>query len=250
MAGRFILLLTLAAGLIGDVPARAQQDLVADLSDHLVAITTGFTGADVLLFGAIEGEGQIVVTVTGPRGDVTVRRKERVVGVWANVESVTFVNAPSFYAVASTEPLENVANADIRQRQQIGIENIAMHPDDREVDPGTAAIFRAGLVRNKRAAGLYSDAALPITVLSNRLFRTRIHLPANVAIGTYTVAVYYLRDGSAVHAQTTPLVVSKTGIGADIFLFAHTNSAAYGVLAIIVAVAAGWLAAWIGRKVG
>ncbi|MCR9071772.1 MAG: TIGR02186 family protein [Alphaproteobacteria bacterium] len=250
MAARLLLFLTMAAGLFGDMPARAQQDLVADLSDHLVAITTGFTGADVLLFGAVEGEGEIVVTVTGPRGDVTVRRKERVVGVWANVEAVTFANVPAFYAVAATKPLESVATPDIRQRQQIGIENVAMVPDDAAIDAATAAAFRAGLIRNKRAAGLYADDVLPVTVLSNRLFRTRIHLPANVAIGTYTVAVYYLRDGSAVHAQTTPLVVSKTGIGADIFLFAHTNSAAYGVLAIIIAVAAGWLAAWIGRKVG
>lgn len=250
MVGRLILLLLFAAGLIGDVPARAQQDLVADLSDHLVAITTGFTGADVLLFGAVEGEGEIVVTVTGPRGDVTVRRKARVAGVWANVESVTFANTPAFYAVAATEPLEEVANPDIRQRQEIGVDNLSLRPVDADVDPETAAAFRAGLIRNKKAAGLFADNVLPITVLSNRLFRTRIHLPANVAVGTYTVAVYYLRDGSAVHAQTTPLVVSKTGIGADVFLFAHTNSAAYGVLAIIVAVASGWLAAWIGRKVG
>ena len=250
MIARIFILLTLAAGLIGDAPVRAQQDLVADLSEHLIAITTGFTGADVLLFGAVEGEGEIVVTVTGPRGDVTVRRKERVAGVWANVESVTFGNTPSFYAVASTEPLENVASVDIRQRQEIGIENLALRPEDADVDPGTAAIFRAGLIRNKQAVGLFTEAVLPITVLSNRLFRTRIHLPANVATGTYTVAVYFLRDGSAVHAQTTPLVVSKTGIGADIFLFAHANSAAYGVLAIVIAIAAGWLAAWIGRKVG
>jgi uncharacterized protein (TIGR02186 family) len=121
---------------------------------------------------------------------------------------------------------------------------------DEDVHPDTVAAFRAGLIRNKVTAGLFDDQVLPITVISNRLFRTRIHLPANVAIGTYTVAVYYLRDGSAVHAQTTPLVVSKTGIGADVFLFAHTNSAIYGLLAILVAVAAGWLAAWIGRKVG
>ena len=125
-----------------------------------------------------------------------------------------------------------------------------MRPVGDEIDPATADAFRAGLIRNKIAAGLFADDVLPVTVLSNRLFRTSIHLPANVAIGTYTVAVYYLRDGSAVHAQTTPLVVSKTGIGADVFLFAHTNSAAYGVLAIIIAVASGWLAAWIGRKVG
>ncbi|WP_420564509.1 TIGR02186 family protein [Thalassobaculum sp.] len=250
MMGRILLFLALATGLISDMPARAQQDLVADLSDHLVAITTGFTGADVLLFGAVEGEGEIVVTVTGPRSNVTVRRQERVAGVWANVESVTFANTPSFYAVASTEPLENVASADIRQRQEIGIENLYLRPEDPEIDPGTAAIFRAGLIRNKQAIGLFSEKVLPITVLSNRLFRTRIHLPANVVTGTYTVAVYFLRDGSAVHAQTTPLVVSKTGIGADIFLFAHGNSAAYGLLAIIIAIAAGWLAAWIGRKVG
>jgi len=250
MGGRLILLLTMAVGLFGDMPARAQQDLVADLSDHLVAITTGFTGANVLLFGAIEGEGEIVVTVTGPRSDVTVRRKARVAGIWANVESVTFANTPSFYAVAATEPLDQVAPEDIRVRQEIGVENLSMRPVSRDIDPQTADAFRAGLIRNKIAAGLFADEVLPITVLSNRLFRTRIQLPANVAIGTYTVAVYYLRDGSAVHAQTTPLVVSKTGIGADVFLFAHTNSAAYGVLAIIVAVAAGWLAAWIGRKVG
>lgn len=250
MGGRLLLVLLLAVGLFGDLPARAQQDLVADLSSHLVEITTGFTGADVLLFGAIEGEGEIVVTVTGPRSDVTVRRKARVAGVWANVESVTFANTPAFYAVAATEPLPDVASIDIRQRQEIGVENLSLRPLDAGIDAVTATAFRAGLIRNKVAAGLFADEVLPVTVLSNRLFRTRIHLPANVAIGTYTVAVYYLRDGSAVHAQTTPLVVSKTGVGADIFLFAHTNSAAYGVLAIIVAVASGWLAAWIGRKVG
>lgn len=205
--------------------ARAQQDLVADLSEHLVAITTGFTGADVLLFGAVEGAGEIVVTVTGPRGDVTVRRKDRVVGVWANVESMTFANTPAFYAVASTQPLDQVASDDIRQRQEIGVDNLALRHVDEDVHPDTVAAFRAGLIRNKVTAGLFDDQVLPITVISNRLFRTRIHLPANVAIGTYTVAVYYLRDGSAVHAQTTPLVVSKTGIGADVFLFAHTKIA-------------------------
>ena len=157
MMGRILLFLALATGLISDMPARAQQDLVADLSDHLVAITTGFTGADVLLFGAVEGEGEIVVTVTGPRNNVTVRRQERVAGVWANVESVTFANTPSFYAVASTEPLENVASADIRQRQEIGIENLYLRPEDPEIDPGTAAIFRAGLIRNKQAIGLFSE---------------------------------------------------------------------------------------------
>lgn len=229
--------------------ARAQQELVADLSDHLVAITTGFTGADVLLFGAVEGDGEIVITVAGPRKDVTVRRKARVAGVWANVESMTFANTPAFYAVAATRPLEEVAPSDIRERQEIGLDNLNLRALGDDLDSETVDSFRAGLVRNKIAANLFLGDVVPVTVLSDRLFRTRIKLPANVATGTYTVSVYYIRDGSPVHAQTTPLVVSKTGIGADVFLFAHTNAAAYGIIAIVIAVAAGWLAAWIGRKV-
>lgn len=231
--------------------ARAQQELVADLSDHLVAITTGFTGAKVLLFGAIEGEGEIVVVVTGPRNAVTVRRKDRVVGVWANVESMTFENVPAFYSVAATKPLNEVAPEDVRARQEVGVDNIDMRPSSGDAARAADAIaaFREALVRNKARQGLFGVDVQPITVLSDRLFRTNVHFPANVATGIYSVSVYYIRDGSPVHAQTTPLHVSKIGVGADIFLFAHTNSAAYGVIAIIIAVAAGWLAAAIFRKV-
>lgn len=233
------------------VPTRAQQELVADLSDHLVAITTGFVGADVLLFGAIEGQGEIVVVVTGPRSEVTVRRKDRVVGVWANVDSMTFENVPAFYAVASTKPLADVAPGDVRVRQEVGVENINMRPigKDAAVAASRVDAFRTALIRNKTRVGLFGAEVQPITVLSNRLFRARIHFPTNVATGIYNVSVYYIRDGSPVHAQTTPLQISKIGIGADVFLFAHTNSAAYGLIAIIIAVAAGWLAAAIFRKV-
>src|SRR3546814_79845 len=79
--------LLVLGGFAAAVPAVfGQQELVADLSDHEVAITTGFTGAELLLFGAVEGEGQIVVVVTGPRQTTTVRRKARVAGIWMNVE--------------------------------------------------------------------------------------------------------------------------------------------------------------------
>ncbi|NQW09502.1 MAG: TIGR02186 family protein [Alphaproteobacteria bacterium] len=248
----FTLTFLAVLGILGATSsARAQQELVADLSDHLVAITTGFTGADVLLFGAIEGEGEIVVVVTGPRDRVTVRRKDRVIGVWANVDSMTFENVPAFYAVATTKPLGEVAPEDVRARQEIGVENINMRPVgvDAAVPPSQIDTFRSALIRNKTRQRLYGAEVQPITVLSDRLFRSRVHFPTNVTTGIYTVSVYYIRDGSPVHAQTTPLQISKVGIGADVFLFAHTNSAAYGLIAIAIAVAAGWLAAAIFRKV-
>ena len=231
--------------------ASGQQVLVADLSDHRIGISTGFTGAEVMLFGAIEGEGEIVVVVTGPRETVTVRRKSRIAGIWANTASQSFENVPAFYAVASTAPLEDVAPSDVRGRQQIGLDNIAMRASEssRQTDDEEVQRFRDGLVRNRIADGLFIAESAPVTVLSDRLFHTRITFPANVTTGLYSVAVYYMRDGNAVNAQTTPLLVEKTGLGAEVFLFAHRQSAVYGLFAILIAVAAGWLAAWIFRKV-
>src|SRR3984893_18268925 len=82
------------------------QALGADLTGHLIAITTGFTGASVVLFGATDGPGDIVVSVRGPEREMTVRRKERIVGIWINTDDLTFAKVPSFYDIAASRPLD------------------------------------------------------------------------------------------------------------------------------------------------
>src|SRR3546814_6756500 len=74
-------------GLLGwRAPSAQAEELLVDISQHLVAITTGFTGADVLLFGVREGPGEIVVVVRGPHMSTTVRRKDRIAGIWRSEE--------------------------------------------------------------------------------------------------------------------------------------------------------------------
>jgi hypothetical protein len=80
------------------------QTLTADLSSHVIGITTGFVGATLVLFGATERSGDIVAVVRGTPGDLVVRRKERIAGVWINGSSAVFHDAPSFYAIAATRP--------------------------------------------------------------------------------------------------------------------------------------------------
>ena len=107
-------LLAVAAVLAVALPERARAEaLVVDLSNHLVAITTGFTGTNVLLFGAVQSEGDVIVTVKGPDQDMVVRRKERKVGIWVNSESATFRNVPAYYASASNRPMEIIANSQL-----------------------------------------------------------------------------------------------------------------------------------------
>ncbi|KIL97389.1 putative transmembrane protein [Paramagnetospirillum magnetotacticum MS-1] len=233
-------------------PASAVEPLVADLSKHLVAITTGFAGTDVLLFGAIEEmdggkSGDVVVVVRGPHKGETLRRKDRTAGIWINSGIAKVDNAPSFYQVASTRPLDQLAPPAILDRHQIGLDHLDL--DIRVKDGGADTDqYRQALFRLNQKKGLYGDKVLDIGMLSQRLFRTDVHFPANVPVGVYMVEVYLMAGGQVISAQTTPLVVSKIGIGADVFDFAHHQAAAYGLIAIALAALAGWLAAVVFKK--
>jgi len=229
--------------------ASPAEPLVADLSKHLVAITTGFAGTDVLLFGAIEGGGDVVVVVRGPNRVETVRRKERRLGIWINAGHARIDNAPSFYQVAATRPLAEIAAAELLERQHLGLDHLGLsiRGDDGDGDGG-AEDYRLALLRLKRQAGLYGERTQDIGFLGHRLFRTEMHFPANVPVGTYLVEVYQIDKGEVVDAQTTPLVISKIGLGAEISDFAHQRAITYGIIAVLLAALTGWLAAVAFRK--
>jgi len=229
-------------------PARAES-LMADMSEHLIAITTAFTGTDVVLFGTGTGGTDIVVTVIGPRENQVVRRKSRIAGVWANRESLEFVRVPSYYAVASSAPLEQIARSDVLARHLLGVDHLHLEPlDGADLDPRQIRSFEDALVRNKQRQGLYSSTPAPVNFLGPHLFRTTIKFPANVPPGIYQVQVFELEDGYVKDAQRSALVISKVGFEADVFDFAQQRAPLYGLLAIVMAVSLGWLAGIIFRR--
>lgn len=229
------------------MPPADEKPIVADLSKHLVAITTGFAGTDVLLFGATDGPGDVVLVVRGPSTEQTIRRKDRMGIIWANKSAVTFENAPAFYHVASNRPVEDFLPDPVMERHQILARNLDLRLSGL-ADGESREDFRAALERLKKARNLYGYAPTGVHMLGNRLFRAELSFPANVPTGTYMVEVYLVRDGDVVSAEITPLIISKVGIGADVFHFAHNQSALYGIAAILVAVFAGWLAGVAFRK--
>lgn len=240
-------LFSLAAGLAWSGLGRAQA-LVADLSSHLIAITTGFTGTEVVLFGATDGPGEVAVVVEGPPSEVVVRRKGRIAGIWINRESVTFRQVPSFYSVATSRPLDDLVEQAVLDRHEIGLDHLRLEPVT-PVPPDALTEFRTALIRGKQREGLYSVNPGQVIFLGERLFRTNIFFPANVPTGAYTVSVYLIRDGDVVSAQTTPLQVSKIGFSAEVFEFARRQSMLYGVFTVAIAVGTGWLAGVAFRKV-
>ena len=226
----------------------AAKELVIDLSKSVVAITTGFVGSDLLLFGTVEGEGDVIVIVRGPQRDEIVRRKERVAGIWVNRDEVVFDQVPAFYAIASNRPIDEYLLPEVRDEYQIGAAHLEIIPRQAILTAGEVNEFRNALIRNKQRQGLYAPRLGNVIFLSNRLFRTQLSFPANVTTGTYGVDVYLVRNGQIAGVETTLLTVRKFGLEAGIYDFAHRHAMAYGVLAILVAGMAGWLAGVIFRK--
>jgi uncharacterized protein (TIGR02186 family) len=245
---RLLLCLALATALPpGDTP-RAET-LVADLSHHLIAITTAFVGTTVVLFGVADKSGNIAVTVQGPNEEVVVRRKSRVAGIWVNRDNLSFRSVPMYYAVASTGPLEQIARPEVLQQLEIGTGSLDLEPIDATgLEASEIASFKEALVRRKQEQGLYSREPAPISFIGDKLFRTTLVFPANVPPGIYQVQVFDLQGGFAAGAQRSTLVVSKVGFEADIYDFAQHRASLYGLTAIAMAVLSGWLAGVIFRR--
>lgn len=227
--------------------SHAQGDLEADSSPYLVKVSAGFTGTDFLVFGAKEGPGDVIVVIRGPNIDFSVRRKQRVFGIWANTDKVTFGDVPSFYAVASShQPLDDLLPPTERSQQGIGLDRLQLPTvkNERETDIET---FRAALVRLKQEAGLFGRDVGVVEFRGNRLFRTTVHLPSNVPTGKYLAEVLIVHNGEIVKRQVH-LEVDKSGVGAFVFQSAHDYAPAYGLSAIAGALLLGWIAHLVFRK--
>jgi len=247
-AAALAMLVAVTAGLHGAGEARANS-LAADLSAHLIAITTAFVGTNVVLFGTTDGDGDIVVTVHGPLQDQIVRRKAEVAGIWINRDRLAFADVPSYYAVASSAPIETIARPDVIARHELGTEHLNLKPIGATgLEISEIAAFQDALVRNKQRQNLYTTEPEPVNFIGPRLFRTTLAFPANVPPGLYKVQVFELQDGQIVGAQRSTLVISKVGVEADIYDFAQQRSALYGLLAVAMSVTLGWLAGVIFRR--
>ena len=110
-------------------------------------------------------------------------------------------------------------------------------------------MLQPSLLRLKSDDGLYNSSSEPVKVIGDRLFRVEITFPANVPTGSYQVEVYLFRRGKPVAVDRKELSVRRAGAEAAIYNFAHDHSAMYGIIAIVVALFAGWLAGAIFRKV-
>ena len=226
------------------------EPIALDFSQHEIAIDSSFTGAQVLLFGAIEGrrDGDIMIVLRGPNYPTVVRRKARTAGIWLNRSEVVFVVAPGYYAIGASSPVDEILDTRQREVNQIGLNNIKLMSEGAVARGGSSAQYQSALLRHKVEQGLYFDEPIPIEFIGANLFRARFNFPSTVPPGAYKATVHHIEDGEVVATGTTSLRIRKIGLEARIYQTAHDSPWLYGILAVVLALMAGWLASAIFRR--
>ncbi len=234
----FILCMMLA------MPAKAEE-IVLGLSRDQVSITATFEGSEILIFGAIkrdvgqrlEGDLGVIVTVAGPDRPVTVRKKDRRLGIWVNTEAVDVDVAPTFYAVATNRPLEEILTFTEDLNTRISTER-AIRSVGATIE--NAESFTDALIRIREGQGLYQTLPTGVQVEEETLFRTLIPLPANLTEGDYKAEIYLTRGKQIVDLYATTIPVKKVGLERWLYNLAHDNALLYGLMSLAIAIAAGW----------
>ncbi|ALK10826.1 TIGR02186 family protein [Blastochloris viridis] len=243
--------------LLAPAPAFAER-LVTSLSSHHVQIASNFTGTEIAVFGTVDNAPpggrdasyDVVVTALGPRQSFVTRRKERVLGLWVNVDSRQFVEAPAYLAVLSNRPLAEIADDDVRRRERLGIAYVRLlqriGPDFADTVADDA--FRQAFVRIRGDRGLYRESERTVTFLTDTVFRATIPLPSNVPTGNYDVEVKVFAGGRLIAQDLATLIISKVGFEQYVANQARDNALLYGVTVALMALATGWLASVIFRR--
>ncbi|MEM7666001.1 MAG: TIGR02186 family protein [Pseudomonadota bacterium] len=242
---RLAFLLIAAAFLSG----QSEPILVPEVSQSRIEVRQGFTGANLLLYGAIVDprrarggtEYDIVVVLKGPTEPIRLREKERIAGIWMNAGSSDFRSAPSFFAVASSSPIDEIVDARTAAIYELGTEFIQLSPSG-EIDPQAQSRYARGLVDMRQRLGLYKEDSDGVRIKEQVLYQARIALPSNVTTGQYTAETFAIADGRVLASATAEIEVMKVGLEGQVVNAAERWSLFYGLGAIMLSLGMGWLA--------
>ncbi len=242
----------------------SKEAVEADVSTRSVAITSSFTGTEILIFGTVENSNQpsaeagtydVVVVVEGTPVPQIVRKKSNLFGLWINTHAMRFASFPSYYAIASTRPIDEIADKAALNKLEIGFDYIRMVPAGAGTrygpeDPQAIAEYRSSAIRLKQRERLYVTADYGVTFIGRSLFRSTISLPPNVPVGPLTTRVFLFREGQMLSQYKSQVTLERAGVERFLYDSAYHRPLLYGIATVLVAAAAGLAAAFGVKRLG
>ena len=219
-----------------------------DISENNIKIETNFIGKEVIIFGILNDDQETIMTIKGPEKNALIQKKERILGFWFNTKKITYNQIPSIFFIASSNEIEDILPTSTIIKEELSFDYLLENKTSQRnfISDISLDTWKSNFVRIKKNKNLFKE--YEIENIDNKLFQTRIFFPAKSIPGEYKVNVYQIKDNLILNNKEKVITLKKSGIGNQIYNFAHKNAAAYGLFAIIFAVLSGVLAATLFRR--
>ncbi len=217
--------------------------IISAISTNQINIDTNFNGAEILLFGAKTERGEVIIALRGPKRKYVVTKKQKLLGVWYNGKRVVFKDAYSYYSMFSVSDHPDLED-NLLDNLELGPNNLKFETKDQE-DKQLQEEFKSELVNRLKKTNLYSNGQKNIEFFDDNLFEAVLKFPKNISYGVYIAEIYLIRDNKLVAFQSIPIFVNQVGDSARIRNFAYQNSFLYALMAVLIAIIAGFVANYI-----
>ena len=233
--------------LLGQPLSFAAEYIQAHLTPEAVDIGTFFNGTEVYVSGNVSRDAEVVVRLSGMRQDVALKKKGKVLGLlWMNLGSITIHNAPTLYLVYISDDLETTARTQPDKWEDLGFGFAALKKkvDISSAEGDSEEIF-GEFLKLKESEGLYAIEPGRVTYgegeSGGKSFEAVLQIPPRLTPGKYLVETFAVKDGSVEASTKAELQVKQVGFPALVSGLAFKRGALYGLLATIIAIAAGLL---------
>jgi len=219
-----------------------------DISENNIKIETNFIGKEVIIFGILNNDQETILTIKGPEKNAVIQKKERILGFWFNTKQITYNQIPSIFFIASSNEIEDILPTSTIIKEELSFNYLLENKTSQRnfISDISLDTWKDNFVRIKKNKNLFKE--YNIEKIDNKLFQTRIFFPAKSIPGEYKVNVYQIKNNLILNNKEKIITLKKSGVGSQIYNFAHKNAAAYGLFAVIFAILSGFLAATLFRR--
>ncbi len=215
------------------------------LEPQQIHIDMSYGGAQIRVQGEAGAGSQVVVVARGPEGEETFNRKVRMGPIWVSSGKVHVSQAPALFLAFTPEPLERILDAGVIRKYELSeaavMDGVAI---DGGSDPADADLLRRHYLAMKRSRGAYrtvtGSVAIEQTGGARAAYSVDIDWPKTAPPGQYRFVAYECRDRQVVNETSATLELVKVGVPAQIYALAMENPAVYGILSVLLAMAAGF----------
>lgn len=247
--------LFLCIGVLGVFLASGAFAVTSEVTPDRVSVNSLYHGSKVVVTGEADAGEDIIIKFSSPEKKAHLRKKGKTGGLlWMNVGELEFDPVSDVYLVYSTKNIDSILSPDQQDRYVLGynafkrLVEVSPVRDEAEKKKWVDEFLK--FKEKNRVYGIFEGKVQTDTKGDRETFTVTVDLPYQAPPQEYIVSVYGVKNNSVQDFKETPLVVETVGALNLISNMAFHKASMYGIVSILIAIAAGFIVSVIFKGGG